>query len=91
MGTNSLRDAEPRRFDRDACDEPRQGAAALEQAFIDEFLATRGCTLRSINRLPPGERECLLRAALRHASVRLAEAESRAHLIGELAGREGPL
>jgi hypothetical protein len=58
--------------------------ATLERAFIDEFLARRGYTLRSIDRLPPGDREPLLRAAAAHATLKLAEIEARAHLINEI-------
>jgi hypothetical protein len=38
--------------------------------------------------LPPGDRELLLRAAVQIASLRLAEIESRAHLIDEIGGKE---
>lgn len=91
MGTNAQSDTEPRK--RDARDiegraELGQPDAALERALIEEFLATRGYTLRSVNRLPPGDRELLLRAAVQIASLRLAEIESRAHLIDEIGGKE---
>ena len=47
--------------------------AALERAFIDEFLASRGCTVRSIVGLPPGDREPLLCAAATFATLKLAD------------------
>jgi hypothetical protein len=64
--------------------EPRVPEATLEAALIDEFLARRGYTLRSINRLPPADREPLLRAAASFATLRLAEIEARAHLVHEI-------
>jgi hypothetical protein len=56
----------------------------LECALIDEFLAGRGHTLRSIDKLPPPERRDLLRRAASYASMRLAEIESRAHFVSDL-------
>jgi len=58
---------------------------ALERAFIDEYLASRGHTLRSIGDLPPAEREPLLRAATSAATLKLAEIEARAHLLERMA------
>jgi hypothetical protein len=55
--------------------------AALEQLLIDEFLGARGHTLGSVSELPAHEAERLLRAASEHASLRLAEIESRAHYV----------
>ena len=88
MGTKSDR-GEPRRpgAPNDAGDRAVPGAelnephAALERAFIDEFLAKRGYTLRSVDRLPPGDRDPLLRAAATFATLKLAEIEARAHLV----------
>lgn len=67
-----------------ATTELKEPHAALEHAFIDEFLAERGYTLRSINRLPPGDRDPLLRAAAAFATLKLAEIEARAHLVKEI-------
>jgi hypothetical protein len=64
----------------------RQPAAMLERALIEDFLATQGYTLQSVDRLPPQDREQLLRAAGQAASLRLAEIESRAHLVDEIGG-----
>lgn len=58
--------------------------AGLERVFIDEFLEARGHTQRSVLELPPAEAESLLRAAAEHASLRLAEIESRARYIDEI-------
>ena len=57
----------------------------LERALIDEYLASRGHTLRSIDELPPAEREPVLRAAMASATLKLAEIEARAHLLDSLA------
>jgi hypothetical protein len=57
----------------------------LERALIDEYLASRGHTLRSMDDLPPAEREPLLRAATASATLKLAEIEARAHLLERLA------
>ena len=57
----------------------------LERALIEEYLATRGQTLRSIDDLPPAERDLLLRAATASATLKLAEIEARAHLLEQMA------
>ena len=57
----------------------------LERALIEEYLATRGQTLRSIDALPPAERDLLLRAATASATLKLAEIEARAHLLDKMA------
>jgi len=53
----------------------------LECALIDQFLADRGHTFQSIEKLPKGHREALLRDAAQSVSLRLAEIQSRAHLL----------
>jgi hypothetical protein len=58
--------------------------AALERAFIDEFLRAHGHTLRSLAERPPEEVATLLRAAVAHATLRLSEIEARAHYVAEL-------
>jgi hypothetical protein len=57
---------------------------ALERALIDEFLAERGHTLRSVEWLPLLERRKLLFRAMSYATQRLAEIESRAHFVDDL-------
>jgi hypothetical protein len=56
----------------------------LEYALIDEFLAERGHTWQSLGKLPPPERQELLRRAASYATLRLAEIESRAHFVDDL-------
>lgn len=58
--------------------------AALERALIDEFLKKLGHTLRSVDALPPGERNRLLRAATAFATAQLAQIEARAHFVDEI-------
>jgi hypothetical protein len=56
----------------------------LECALMEAFLADRGHTFQSIKKLPEARRGELLRDAAQHASLRLAEIESRAHLVNDL-------
>jgi hypothetical protein len=56
----------------------------LESALIEEFLAERGHTLESIDKLAVQERRELLRRAASYATLRLAEIEARAHLVEDL-------
>lgn len=59
--------------------------SALERALIEEYLAGRGHTLRSLDALPPEERDAMLRAATTSATLKLAEIEARAHLLDSMA------
>ena len=56
----------------------------LECALIDEFLAGRGHTVQSVDKLAPAERRELLRRAASYATLRLAEIEARAHFVNDL-------
>lgn len=69
-----------------AFDSPRQEdpRAQLERAFIEEYLRSRHQSLDTIKRLPADEADALLNQASLFASGRLAEVESRAHLVNEL-------
>ena len=70
----------------DTLDTPRQEDphAQLERAFIEEYLRLRDQSLATLKGLPAGEAELLLHEASLFASGRLAEVESRAHLVDEL-------
>ena len=59
--------------------------SGLERALIEEYLAARGHTLRSLAELPLVEREPMLRAATTSATLKLAEIEARAHLLDSMA------
>jgi len=71
---------------RHAFDTPRQEdpRAHLERAFIEEYLRSRHHSLDTLKLLPADEADALLNEASLFASGRLAEVESRAHLVDEL-------
>ena len=60
--------------------------AALERAFIDEFLRRLGHTPCSLQRLPMNQQTTLFRAASTFATLKLAEIESRARLVHDIIG-----
>lgn len=64
--------------------ELQEPQAVLERALIDEFLAERGYTLRSIASLPATERNLLLRGAAEWATLKLAEIEARARFVEQI-------
>jgi hypothetical protein len=61
-------------------------SAALERAFIDEYLRTRGYELRTLHELPAEDVKTLLRAATFYAAGKLAEVEARATYLHDLHG-----
>ena len=62
--------------------EPPLGS--LERTFIDEFLAARHYDRAKLMELPERDRVRLLKEACAYASARLAEVESRSHLIHDI-------
>jgi hypothetical protein len=64
--------------------------AELERGFIDAFVRARGHDPRQLCVLPESEREALLKDASIDASVRLAEIESRSHLVHEIHDHASP-
>jgi hypothetical protein len=58
----------------------------LEQALIAEFLQRRGYDRHALDQLLPADRDALLKEASVYASSRLAEVESRSHLLREMHG-----
>jgi hypothetical protein len=66
------------RNDTSGNEDPR---AALERTLVDEFLGSRGHTRESAGGLPAADAAALLGAAHAHASLRLAEIESKAHYV----------
>jgi hypothetical protein len=68
-------------FDTTRQEDPR---AQLERAFIEEYLRSRHHDLDTLKRLPADEADALWHQASLFASGRLAEVESRAHLVDEL-------
>ncbi len=71
------------RFDADQTVRPDQ-TAELERALIADFLEQRGHTVQSVKQLPDEARHALMRSASLHASMRLAEVETRAHYVDDL-------
>lgn len=70
-------------FDSDQTPRADQ-TAKLEKAFIAEYLETRGHTYQSVQLLADAERHALMRSASLHASMRLAEVETRAQYVDDL-------
>jgi hypothetical protein len=60
--------------------------AALERAFIDEYLRTHNHDVLSIYALPAEQQKNLLREAALYAAIRLAEHEARAHYVHDIHG-----
>lgn len=58
--------------------------AGLEEVLIEQYLEGLGRTRQSLRELPAEEAAALLAAAARHASLRLAEVEARAHYTEEI-------
>ena len=58
----------------------------LERTIIDEFLRRRGYDPDQLSSLPDSERDAILKEASIYASAKLAEVESRSHLLDELHG-----
>ena len=60
--------------------------AALERAFIDEYLRSRGYTLRTVHDLPADQVKALMRQAAIYAAAKLAEVEARATYVHDIHG-----
>jgi len=60
--------------------------AALERAFIEEYLRAHGHDLRTLHKLPTDQVKGVLREAALHAATKLAELEARAHYIHDIHG-----
>ncbi|MCJ7623393.1 MAG: hypothetical protein MUO76_07805 [Anaerolineaceae bacterium] len=55
--------------------------SVLEKEYIKEYLKTKGYQLVDLKGLPENEAKQLMKEACRHASLKLAEMESRSHFI----------
>jgi hypothetical protein len=60
--------------------------ASLENAFIEEFLRTRGLDRAALALMPAEQAAQLSKEASAYAAGRLTELESRAHYLHELHG-----
>ena len=58
--------------------------ALLENAFIEEYLRSQGCSLEQLHMLPKKLKKKLMTAASNYASLKLEEIESRAHFVEEI-------
>jgi hypothetical protein len=64
-----------------------QGAlTALERRFIIEFLQEKGYKMEDIAKLPKEDAKKLMKEACQHASLKLADMESKARFIEEIRG-----
>ena len=66
--------------------EPELAPAHLERAYIEQYLHGLGYTLETVQHLPAEQSKLLMRAASLYASSRLAEVETRAHLVEDIHG-----
>lgn len=64
--------------------------AALERMYIEEYLAEKGHSLKSLQTLPKEKARKLMMNACRYATFKLAEVEARAHLQHEIHGISKP-
>lgn len=60
--------------------------ARLERMYVEEYLRSKGLSLELIRGMPEDEARELMREAELYAAAKLAEAESRSHLLDHLAG-----
>lgn len=58
--------------------------AALEAAFVDDYLRSRGYSRETLSELPRRAAERILAEAEAEASLLLAQIEARTHLLHEL-------
>lgn len=68
----------------------RSGFNTLEHAYVEEYLASQGCSLALLHDLPVEKVKELMRAASLYASMKLSEVENRAQLVDELHGGHPP-
>lgn len=69
----------------------RLGQAALERAYVEEYLKGHGYSLEQLPHLPAEQAHTLMREASLYASLRLSEVEARSHLVEELHGGPPPM
>lgn len=63
----------------------------LERAYFEQYLRSQGYSLASLAALPKAQSEQLMRAASLYASARLAEVETRSHLVEDMHGGAPPM
>ena len=62
------------------------GSAKLERMYLEEYLRGKGLTWVGLQQLPPDEASKLRIEAILWTSLKLAEVETRAHLVRHLHG-----
>ncbi len=65
---------------------PEDPQARLERSYLEEYLQTRGYSLKDIPYLPKEEARALMIEACKYASIKLAEVEMRSRLVHDLHG-----
>ena len=65
--------------------------AQLERAYIEQYLHSVGHSLAEVETLPKAQATELMRAASLYASMRLAEVETRSHLVEDMHGGSRPI
>jgi hypothetical protein len=65
--------------------------AAIEQSFIEDYLAQHSHTRGSLRGLPPTQARALMAQASTYASTKLAEVAARAQFVNEIHGVSPPL
>lgn len=65
---------------------PEDPQAKLERAYLEEYLQSRGYSLKDIPQLPAEQAKALMVEACKYASTKLAEVETRSRLVHELHG-----
>ncbi|HEX9076102.1 MAG TPA: hypothetical protein VF932_10005 [Anaerolineae bacterium] len=69
--------------DLDPVEDPQ---AQLAKTFIEEYLNKENQSLETVHLLPEKDAKCLLVKASIYASTKMAELESRAHVVKSLHG-----
>lgn len=60
--------------------------AAMEKAFIEEYLKSKGHSLKELQKLPAEKAKALMTEACQYASLKLAQMESTAHFREKIQG-----
>lgn len=87
-------DLRPTRVETETLNEPVRASevemdteevwANLEKIYLETYLREKGYTFHSLQQLPKAEAKRLMTEASAYASTRLAEVETRSHLVQEL-------
>jgi hypothetical protein len=53
--------------------------SAMERMLLEEYLNMKGYSLSDLDQLPEDQAKSLMRAACQHASLKMAQVESKVH------------